>query len=317
MSPKPDQTDGLYRTRIPADVGAPDKVVYGLTFRQLAILAVAAVAGWAGYNALQTMLPVPVLAGLGIVWAAAAFGVAAGRRDGQPLDKWLLAGLRYARAPRALSTLTTNVALPGWVDPPEGKPVIPAPLRLPAEAIDSDGTISLEGGETALVAMTGLNLGLRSHAEQTAAIDLFGGWLNSLTAPAQIVVSAQPADLAGHAAMLREHAGSLPDPALVDACTDHAAFLEQLAARRDPLRRQILVAVNASGQGAARRLADDTARTLAGLGITTKALDGSAVTAAIAAAADPYRPPRPGRLAAPGQPITATNPSPSSRKPVP
>jgi hypothetical protein len=44
MSPEKPLTDGPCRARVPADVDAPDKVLYGLTCRQLAILAVAAVA---------------------------------------------------------------------------------------------------------------------------------------------------------------------------------------------------------------------------------------------------------------------------------
>ena len=43
--------------RIPADVERPDKLLAGLTARQLAILAVAAVALWAGYAATRHLVP--------------------------------------------------------------------------------------------------------------------------------------------------------------------------------------------------------------------------------------------------------------------
>jgi hypothetical protein len=43
--------DDRSRVRIPADVERPDKLLAGLTARQLAILAVTAVALWAGYAA--------------------------------------------------------------------------------------------------------------------------------------------------------------------------------------------------------------------------------------------------------------------------
>jgi hypothetical protein len=49
---------------------------------------------------------------------------------------------------------------------------------------------------------------------------------------------------------------------------------------------------------------DTTLRTLTGLGVSTQPLDGQAVTAALAAAADPFDPPVPGPRAAPGTPIT-------------
>jgi hypothetical protein len=183
---------------------------------------------------------------------------------------------------------------------------VPAPLRLPADAIDDDGQISLATGQAAMVAATSVNLALRTPAEQAALTETFGRWLNSLPAPAQIVVSAQPVDLASHARELAETAG-LPHPALAAACGDHAAFLADLARHRDPLRRQILITVHAAEHGGriARRRAEETARALSGLGVTARVLDGAAVTAALAACADPYRPPRPGALAAPDTVITA------------
>jgi hypothetical protein len=107
----------------------------------------------------------------------------------------------------------------------------------------------------------------------------------------------------------------MPHPALADAAADHARFLDDLAERRDPLRRQVLIVTRTGtgerGEHAARRRADDTVRSLSGLGVTTRALDGHAATAALAAAADPYRPPRPGGLAAPNTVITA----PPARRP--
>ena len=48
---------------MPADVDAPDKVLYGLTFRQLAIIAVAALVFYGGWRSLHTLLPAAVLLG--------------------------------------------------------------------------------------------------------------------------------------------------------------------------------------------------------------------------------------------------------------
>jgi hypothetical protein len=224
------------------------------------------------------------------------------------MDVWLFAAIRHSRAPRALCTTDNMTAVPQWVQAPKTKPVLPAPLKLPADAIADDGQISLGTARAAIVAATSVNLHLRTPDEQAALIDAYGRWLNSLSTPTQIVVSAQPVDLHSHARTLAAAAPSLPHPALAAACADHAAFLNDLADRRDPLRRQVLVVTRTDGTGqgghAARRRADDTARALSGLGVTTRALDGAAATAAIAAAADPYRPPQPGGLAAPDAVIT-------------
>ncbi|MEO3780489.1 PrgI family protein [Micromonospora sp. B11E3] len=303
------------RARMPADVDAPDKVLYGLTFRQLAILAVAALAFYGAWRALHQLVPMPVLVGAGVLFGGCVFGVAVGRRDGLPLDAWLLAAVRHSRAPRALSTTDTTSRLPDWVQAPTSKVMLPAPLKLPADAIDDGGEIRLHGGRAAMVAASNVNLALRTADEQAALIDAFGRWLNSLSTPTQIVVSAQPVDLHSAARTLSRVVDDLPHPALADAAADHARFLDDLAKRRDPLRRQVLIVTRTSpgerGEHAARRRAENTVRALSGLGVTTRTLDGAAVTAAIAAAADPYRPPRPGGLATPDAVIT----SPAPRQP--
>ncbi|MDH6466051.1 hypothetical protein M2302_006257 [Micromonospora sp. A200] len=296
------------RARMPADVDAPDKVAYGLTFRQLAILAVAAVVFYGAWQSLHTVVPVPVLVGAAVVVGGLVFGVAVGRRDGLSLDVWLLAAVRHWRAPRALSTTDTTSRTPDWVQAPKTPVMLPAPLKLPADAIDDGGEIRLGGTRAAMVAATNVNLALRTPDEQAALVDTFGRWLNSLSTPTQIVVSAQPVDLHSAARTLATAADAVAHPALADAAADHARFLDDLATGRDPLRRQVLIVTRTGagerGEHAARRRADDTVRALSGLGVSTRALDGAAVTAAIAAAADPYRPPRPGGLAAPDTVIT-------------
>lgn len=296
------------RTRMPSDVDAPDKIMYGLTFRQIAILAVAGVVFYGAWRSLHHLVSPPVLLVAGAIFGILAFGLVVGRRDGLSLDRWLWHAVVHSRAPKALSTVDTSVALPEWVDRSAGRMPLPAPLRLPATAIDDGGQITLGQGRAAMVAATTVNLGLRTGEEQAALIDTYGRWLNSLSSPTEIVVSAQPVDLASHARTVAARARRMPNPALEAACADHAAFLDDLAKRRDPLRRQVLIVTRTStaeaGEHAARRKADDTARALSGLGVTVRALDGAAATAALAAAADPYHPPRPGRRATPNTTIT-------------
>ena len=237
-----DKPDGpAVQAKMAADVDAPDKILYGLTFRQLAVLAVTAVVLYTAWEGLHAYVPVPILLAAGAVIGGLVFALVISRRDGLPMDAWLLAALRQARQPRALSTTDTAPAVPDWVQPPAARVRLPAPLRLPADAIADDGQISLAGTRAAIVAATTVNLALRTNDEQAALIDAYGRWLNSLSTPTQILVSAQPVDLRSHARTLAATAGSLPHPGLVQACADHAAFLQQLAEQRDPLRRQVLV----------------------------------------------------------------------------
>src|SRR5689334_9027737 len=90
------------KARIPADVDTPDKIVYGLTARQLAILAVAAMAGYGLFKTIGPLLPAPLLIAVLTPVAGAAIVLALGRRDGLPMDVWLLAAVRHSRSSKQL-----------------------------------------------------------------------------------------------------------------------------------------------------------------------------------------------------------------------
>src|SRR5437764_13916051 len=114
MSPKNNLTDEPYVARVPADVDAPDKILYGLTFRKLAILAVAAVIFYAAWRSLHRLVPVPVLLGRGLILGGLAFGLLVGLRDGLSWDRWLLLAVVQSRAPRPLSTGATAPQAADW-----------------------------------------------------------------------------------------------------------------------------------------------------------------------------------------------------------
>jgi len=288
--------DAPPRARIPADVEAPDKLMYNLTARQVAILTVAAVLAYGCWRAVGPLLPVPVtVAGL-IPIAGVAVVLALGRRDGLSLDAWFLAAVRHRRAPkRAVPAPEGHSPPPAWA-PAAAADQGPTPsvLRLPAHAIAASGVIDLgNAGAACMVAATTVNIGLRTGEEQWALLDAYARWLNSLTGPVQVVVSAQRVDLSTHTARISDAAAAMPHPALADAAFDYADFLLDLAARRDPLWRTVtVVCAAAAGRGAdteALRRAEHTASALAALGGTTCVLDGAAVTGVLTAATDPYQ----------------------------
>ena len=290
------EPDTAPRARIPADVDTPDKIVYGLTARQLAILAVAGVAGYGLFKAVGPLLPQPVLIAVLTPIAGAAIVLALGRRDGLSLDTWLLAAIRHKRGPKRLAPAPAGrlEPLPAWA-PQVASPVAAVPLlRLPSRAIAESGVIDAGSRAVALVACTTVNIGLRTGDEQTALIGAYGRWLNSLDGAVQIVVSAQRVDLASHAGRIVEAAGRIGNPALAQAARDYAAFLDDLAARRDPLCRTVTVAVTATGDNGrdteVRRRADHAAAALSALGAQTAVLDGGRATALLTCAVDPYTP---------------------------
>jgi PrgI family protein len=303
MAPRPVDTRGgddpSPRTVVPADIDTPDQIAWGLSFRQLSILAAAGGGLWLAYSHTGTLLPPLVWVAIAIPVLACAIVLALGRRDGLPLDVWLRHGLSMHTHPRRLAP-SPKPGGPGLLVVPV-KPVTPAPLRPDLTGIDPDGTLHVDGVDRSVIACGTTSITLRTGSEQESLLEGFGRWLNSLTQPAQIVVAAARHDLTPHASAVLDACQRLPDPALRQAATDHAAFLLDLDADREPLRRQVLTVVT----GAHAR--DGAGRALGGLGITGRPMDGGAVTAALSAALDPYNPPPPAPRAVPGMPVTSRN----------
>jgi PrgI family protein len=98
-----------------ADIDAPDRVLYGLTVRQVAILAATAALLWVAYR-LLTPLVGPAAVGIAAVpIATVAAGLALGRRDGISMDRWVAAAVATARAPRLLVAAAQPVPpVPAW-----------------------------------------------------------------------------------------------------------------------------------------------------------------------------------------------------------
>jgi hypothetical protein len=263
---------------------------------------------WLAYAAVGQRLPLPVFAGLALPVVAAGALLALGRRDGISADRLLAAAFRHARTPRRQVLAPEGVPdPPAWLEGatrPGSR--LPAPLRLPVEAISPDGVIDLGDAGIAVIAEAStVSFALRAPREQLALVAGFARWLNSLTAPVQILVRAEWVDLAPMAAGLEENAPMLPHPALEAAAREHAAFLDALGSGGDLvgelLRRQVLLVVTEPHPGRdrlqaaerARQRLDGAARALAAADITVTPLDGGQVTAVLATAANPLAPPRP------------------------
>lgn len=287
--------DTTPRAVVPANINEPDRIAFGLTFRQLGIIGGTGLAGFGIYRAFGHLLPPIAWIIAEVIVFAVAIVIALGRRDGLPLDVWLRHGLALSRGPRQLAPGNPRVSSVAVV---AGKPSVPAPLRSPVTAVTPAGVLTSEGSDKVLIACGTTNIHLRTGSEQGALLDGFGRFLNSLTGPTQIVVAAQRHDLTVYAQATIDHAPRLPHPALQAAADDYAEFLLDLDSERDPLRRQVLAVV--TGEHAA----DTAVRALSGLGVEAAALDGPAVASALASAVDPFSPPVPGPRAVPGAPIS-------------
>ncbi|GIF74109.1 PrgI family protein [Asanoa siamensis] len=284
------------RARVAADIERPDRLAFGLTGRQLLILAVAGLALYAAWSAVATVVhPLVFLAGA-VPVAAMAFLLAVGRRDGAGFDAWIWAALRHRRSPHRLVPAEGPVASgPAWIATTAGpgdRLPLPAPLRLPARGITSDGLIDLgPDGTTGLVAASTLAFGLRTAAEQNGLVGGFARWLHSLDGPTQIVVRAQRVDLTYLADRYLAAAPELRHPALDEAARAHAAFLDDLATQRELLHRQVTVAVRSRrGPHHTAHQVAQAARALGACEVPAQVLDGQDTAIRLAASLDPTAP---------------------------
>jgi hypothetical protein len=294
--------------RIPADIDRPDRILAGLTARQLAILAASGAAAWALATAAAVVVPLPVAVALAAPPALVGVALALGWRDGLPLDRLALAALRHRCAPRRLVPAPQGVTAPPAWAAAGGPP--PAPLAGPIHDLRDDGVVDLGAdGQALLCRASAVNFRLRSQPEQQALIAAFARLLHAVTAPLTVVVRTDRVDLAAIVAALRAAAPGLPHPALEQAAGEHADFLADLAARRDVLSRErLLVLRQPAGTpdpaAALARRAEQAATLLAPAGVTLTPLDPDAAAQVLARAADPHAPPRPTGQAAPSATIT-------------
>ena len=310
--------------RIPANIELPDKILAGLTARQLLILTAAAAVAYLGWWASRGWMPVPVLVGLVAPVVLAALGLAIGHRDGLAMDAFVLAAIRHLVSARRLVAAGPGpnrpAAVPAWLADratAAGRASGRAgPLVLPVRDCTADGLLGLgRDGLAVVAAATTVNFALRTPPEQQALVGVFARWLHTLTGPAQVLIRAERVDLTGHIDEIEHRAPHLPHPALEAAARDHVAFLDDLAAESDLLTRQVLVVLREPGahpdpDAAGVRLAHrigETRRVLSAAGITLTLLDPTAAHAVLRRACDPAadRPATPvGDWAAPGAVIT-------------
>jgi hypothetical protein len=301
----PDTEGGV--VRIPADLDRPDRILLGLSARQLGILAAGGLAAWMLEGLLAPLVGLPAAVTVAAPVALAAAALALGWRDGLPLDRLVAAGLGWWRRPRRLVVAPVGIPpTPGWAGP-SGRAV--APLTGPIHGLDPAGVVDLgREGWALLCQATPVNLSLRTPAEQQALLGGFARLLHALGGPMQVLVRTDRADLGPLAARLREQASSLPHPGLEQAALAHAAWLEGLTGDRAVRRRQLLVVFHhppsAAAIGALRRQVEQAAGLLATAGVALAPLDGEQAARILAAASNPDRPPRPAGLAPPAAVIS-------------
>ncbi len=269
--------------RIPANIDQDDKLLAGLSARQLVLVVVPLVLLWMLYSATRSVLPITVFGPIAIVVAGTAVSVALVRRDGISMDRFAMHAIRFARAKHQLVNVTEDVPLPDGIER----------FGLPVRSVSASGVVDLgDDGSAVVCELSAINLSLQSEPEQEALTGAFGRYCNSLTGSVQVVVRSEPIDVSSAVVELRAAASQLPTVGLEHAAQKHASHLNELGSRKELLRRRVLLVIRESGSGeqaetALMRSAADAVTALRIAGVHGRLLDGDAVTCEIQRAASP------------------------------
>ncbi len=280
--------------KVPADVELEDRLAFGFTAKQLALLAVTAVCAYGAFLGASSLLPAPLRLAPPVLVVAAGAGLALVRHHGLAGDQLALALLRFALAPkrRVHGDGPQPARLPGTPRQPRL-----APLDIPIRRILANGLVQLANGSHCLLLVArGSSFELRSADEQEAFVAVFERFLNARTDAIQLSVRSERASLAPYADRIERDATELP-AGLCAAALDHAAFLRGLAAVRPLFRRRVVLTLHTretlveQAQPVLLRLAAEAVELLRGAEVALEQLDGERAAALLAASLDPPGPP--------------------------
>ncbi|WP_026931878.1 PrgI family protein [Glycomyces tenuis] len=274
---------------VPADIDLADRVLWGLTVRQVAVLAPVALGLLAAWRSLLGTVPILVLLIATAPIASSALALALVKVDAVGLDRLAWAAVRGTRGRVAAGAPT-----------PEARSVLAAifgrsgrgevrPVTGPVRRVRTDGVVDLGSAGSSIGIDVGfVNFTLRSSAEQAALVGAFARLLNSVDAHIQVQVTSRPVDLSGHLQAQVERTARLADPRLAAAAAAHTAWLGRLTTGRRLLRREITVVARASRAEAAEYAARQVEAAAQAMGVIATRLDAAELTARCRYAIDPY-----------------------------
>jgi hypothetical protein len=285
----------IERVRLPADIELEDRLAFGLTFRQLTVLVLAALLAYGVFISASSFLPLAVAAAAAAPVALAGALLARGRRDGLPADRLALIAARYFSRPRR--RVLAPEGLPTQLPHSPSTPAL-APLDLPVRTVLRSGVVELtDGSYCLLLRASSTSFALRSEEEQAALVEAFGRFLNSVADPLEVVIASEPVDLEARAEACERAALELPNAALRRAALGHARFLSQLASGEEVRRREIVLVLAArasdrqAAQTALERRAAEAIELLRAAGVELRLLRGEEAANRLAHSLDPPGPP--------------------------
>lgn len=279
--------------KVPANVELKDRLAFGLTAKQLGILAATAVSAYGSFLILAPLMPAPVAVAAMAVVAAGGVLLALVRHDGLDGDQLALALARYLRTPKR--QLLAPEGLPAKLPAAPRQPKT-APLDIPVRRVLASGLIELaDGSHCRLLSARGASFELRSDQEQAAYVAAFERFLNGLAEPVQLDVRSERVSLRPQAEQV-EAAAARSSGGLRTAALDHAAFLRELSETQALHRRRIVLVLRSRESRPdvaevtlTRRIGEAT-ELLQGAEIALVALGGEEVARLLACTLDPPGP---------------------------
>ncbi|MGH8877259.1 MAG: PrgI family mobile element protein [Stackebrandtia sp.] len=273
---------------VPADVDIADKILFGLTAKQVAIVAPVAIGLIAAWQGLLGLLPMWMLAAATAVIGVATATIALGRRDGADIDSLLVAAVKH---PRRILAPGRPQPAPAWATTSTPAPVV-SHMDVGVGVISTNGVATVAGGAAVAVEVSTVTFELCSGYEQTSWIGGLARALHAMTGKVQILVTTTPVNLRRHINRLRDAATDLAHPRLELAARAHAEFLDELAGRRDVWRRRVIVAAAVGNGGDVTAKAETRAAelvdALAAAGLSARRLSGTELEDACRHSIDPY-----------------------------
>jgi hypothetical protein len=260
----------------PMDTDLPDVLFLGLTARHL-LLAAPGIAAIIVGSWLLVAHVIPVWAGLVglLLLGGISFVLVAENPDGMTWDRWLVALVRFRRAPRVEVAADHIAPLPAWAQP--GRSEKAARLNLPWATPEIDGVplgrdkAKKDLGYALALALSPLDDTAMDEEAVRQVVGALASWLASLDCHGQVLASARPLELSDCIAALEAQAAAARQPTLQAIAARRAEDLREVEASRPQHLEAFVVLRVPDRSGLAERVRRMTAL-LAGVGVEARAL---------------------------------------------
>jgi hypothetical protein len=271
---------------VPADIDIADKVLFGLTVRQLLILAPSGLAAALIWQSLGPLVPMEAALVAACLPVAVCAALAIARVDGIGLDGLIAAAIIMPRRPLAAGRgMAASLRLERSSDAQPGAGVLTGPVR----TVTEDGLIDLGGvGCARAIDVGSVNFDLLGVSDQSSLVAALARLCYGCEAHLQIVIATRPVDLSGYLDDLERNAASAANPAVGAAARSHTGWLAGLVRTQQLLDRQITVVVTASNEENLDQAAATVLDFAAAIGAEAAVLDRTAIAERVRAGVDPF-----------------------------